>query len=196
MVSVSHPESTSAPGGSFLQKLNGVWHERALQLYMVVVLLHWAEHLMQAFQIYVMGWPRPESRGFLGQFFPWLVQSETLHYFYAIFMLVGLFLLLPGFTGRARTWWIIALVIQFWHHIEHFVLQAQIVVGQNMFGSTVPVSFVQVLMPKMRVELHLFYNTVVFIPMVIAMYYHMYPPASEREHTVACSCRRVGRKAA
>ena len=27
-----------------------------------------------------------------------------------------------------------------------------------------------------RVELHLFYNTIVFIPMVIAMYHHMFPP--------------------
>jgi len=31
-----------------------------------------------------------------------------------------------------------------------------------------------------RVELHLFYNTIVFIPMVVAMYFHMFPPAGER----------------
>jgi len=30
-----------------------------------------------------------------------------------------------------------------------------------------------------RVELHLFYNAVVFIPMVIGMYYHVFPPESE-----------------
>jgi hypothetical protein len=37
----------------------------------------------------------------------------------------------------------------------------------------VPVSFVQMLLPKFRVEIHLFYNTIVFIPMMIGMYYYM-----------------------
>ena len=38
-----------------------------------------------------------------------------------------------------------------------------------------------------RVELHLFYNTIVFIPMVVGMYYHMFPPATE-EPSHGCSC--------
>jgi hypothetical protein len=38
-----------------------------------------------------------------------------------------------------------------------------------------------------RVELHLFYNTVVFIPMVIAMYYHLFPTAVEASRQ-SCSC--------
>jgi hypothetical protein len=33
----------------------------------------------------------------------------------------------------------------------------------------------------------LFYNSIVFIPMVIGMYYHMFPPAGEKEKAV-CSC--------
>jgi hypothetical protein len=37
-----------------------------------------------------------------------------------------------------------------------------------------------------RVELHLFYNTIVFIPMVTAMYYHMFP--AEGEGNPACTC--------
>src|SRR6185312_5758721 len=35
---------------SFHDKLNAEWHERALQLFMVIVLGHWAEHLVQAYQ--------------------------------------------------------------------------------------------------------------------------------------------------
>src|SRR5439155_5613898 len=31
-----------------------------------------------------------------------------------------------------------------------------------------------------RLELHLFYNTVVFVPMVVAMLYHLFPGESER----------------
>jgi len=37
-----------------------------------------------------------------------------------------------------------------------------------------------------RVELHLFYNAVVFVPMVIGMYYHMFP--LEGEPKAVCTC--------
>ena len=87
---------------TFIDRLNGEWHETALRVFMVIVLAHWAEHLTQAFQIYALGWPVPESRGVLGQFFPWVIKSETLHYGYALVMLVGLFVLRQGFTGRSN----------------------------------------------------------------------------------------------
>lgn len=168
-----------------LDRLNHQWHERALQLFMIVVLAHWAEHLVQAVQVYVLNMPRPESRGVLGQWFPWLVRSELLHYGYAIIMLAAIWFLRSGFQGRSRTWWMIAFWIQFWHHIEHALLQIQAIVGANLFGAPVPTSLVQHWVP--RVELHLFYNTVVFIPMVIGMYYHIFPPAHEAPNE-GCSC--------
>jgi hypothetical protein len=175
---------------SLLEKLNREWHKPALQAFMVIVLAHWAEHLAQAFQIYVLGWPRPEARGVLGLWFPWLVASEALHYGYAIVMLIGLWILRTGFTGRSSTWWMIAFGIQFWHHIEHALLQGQVIAGANLFGSPVPVSILQLWIP--RVELHLFYNTIVFIPMMIGMYYHMFPPVGEEAHAgCACACRRT-----
>ena len=49
----------------------------------------------------------------------------------------------------------------------------------NFWGKPVPCSVLQLVFP--RVELHLFYNSIVFIPMVIGMYYHMFPPESEQE---------------
>lgn len=171
---------------SFHDKLNSVWHRRSLNLFMFIVLAHWAEHLTQAFQIYVLGWARPAAGGFLGLFFPWLVSSELLHYGYAIVMLVGLWMLRKGFTGTSRKWWTIALVIQFWHHIEHAVLQWQAITQNFWLGSPVPVSFLQMALPQSRVEIHLFYNAIVFIPMIIGMYYHMFPPKGEE--TPACTC--------
>jgi len=169
-----------------LSWLNSTGHERALHLFMVIVLAHWAEHLLQAFQIYALGWPVPEARGALGYFFPWLVKSEALHYGYALVMLIGLWILRPGFNGVAdRRWWTIALVIQFWHHIEHALLQGQYLLGQNLFGRPVPTSIAQLWFP--RVELHLFYNTIVFIPMALAMYHHMFPARSEQARRT-CSC--------
>ena len=183
----------SAPGTSFHEKLNSVWHERGLQLFMAIVLAHWAEHLVQAYQVYVMAWPRTKAGGVLGLWYPWLVQSETLHYGYAIVMLIGLWVFRKGFTGVSGTWWTISLAIQFWHHIEHFLLITQSTIQYNFWGSPVPVSVLQLVFP--RVELHLFYNTIVFIPMAIGMYYHMFPPESEK-HQAVCSCSRYSHPAA
>jgi len=170
---------------SFYEKLNTQWHERALQIFMLIVLAHWAEHLVQAYQIYVMGWPRPKALGLVGLWYPKLIQTETLHYGYALVMLIGIWVLRKGFTGRARTWWTIALVIQFWHHIEHFLLIYQATTHHNFWHKPVPCSVLQLFFP--RVELHLFYNTIVFIPMVIGMYYHMFPPENESRN-MNCTC--------
>ena len=181
------PNIHAAPGpnASFYEKLNTTWHERALQVFMFIVLAHWGEHLFQAYQIYVMGWPRPKANGLLGLWYPQLIKSEQLHYGYALVMLIGLWVLRKGFVGRARTWWTVALVIQFWHHIEHFLLIWQATAHHNFWGKPVPFSFLQLVIP--RVELHLFYNSVVFVPMVIGMYYHMFPSENEQENMV-CSC--------
>src|SRR4051795_13137117 len=105
-----------------METLNGPWHKRALQIFALIVLAHWVEHILQAIQIFALGWPRPQARGALGLVFPWLVSSETLHYGYAVVMLIGLILLRPSFSGRARTWWNVALGIQVWHHFEHLLL--------------------------------------------------------------------------
>ena len=189
-MSVAASRIAPATDFSFYQKLNSVWHKRALNTFMFIVLAHWAEHLTQAFQIYVLGWPRPRAGGVLGLFFPWLVSSEALHYGYAIVMLIGLWMLRKGFTGTSRKWWTVALVIQFWHHIEHAVLQYQAITGHYWFGSPVPVSFLQTLLPQSRVEIHLFYNAVVFIPMMIGMYYHMFPPKGEEAAGCTCALHR------
>ena len=175
-------------------RLNGEWHKPALLTFTVIVLAHWSEHLAQAFQVYVLGWPIPAARGVLGLPFPWLVKSELLHYAYALVMLVGLWIFRPGFKGRARTWWTIALGIQFWHHIEHAILQVQAIVGRNLLDMPVPTSLVQLWIP--RVELHLFYNSIVFIPMVIAMYWHLFPtPEEEAQHACTCAVHARSRAA-
>jgi len=180
-----HATAVSDSGQSLLQKLNSKWHERALQGFMIIVLGHWAEHLVQAYQIYVMGWPRPKALGLLGLWYPWLIQSEVLHYVYALVMLIGIWFLRKGFTGVSYTWWMVSFWIQFWHHIEHFLLIFQATTHHNFWGRPVPCSILQLIFP--RVELHLFYNTIVFIPMVIGMYYHMFPPVNE-EQRATCTC--------
>jgi hypothetical protein len=121
----------------------------------------------------------------LGLWFPWLVSSEALHYGYAVVMLVAFILLRPGFTGPARTWWTIALGIQVWHHVEHLLLLGQAQTGLFLLGNEVPTSVAQLVVP--RVQLHLFYNTIVFIPMIVAMVLHRRPSAPAVA-TPACTC--------
>ncbi len=181
----SAPDACGVPVGkvSFYEKINTRWHKPALQFFMFIVLAHWGEHLFQAYQIYVMGWPRPKALGMLGLLWPWAIKLEVLHYVYALIMLIGIWVLRKGFTGVSHTWWMVSFWIQFWHHIEHGVLQYQ-ALTHNWFHSPVPVSFLQLVFP--RVELHLFYNSVVFIPMVIAMYYHMFP--EEGQPKAHCTC--------
>lgn len=175
----------SVEGKGLLERLNGEWHEKALWTYTFIVLAHWAEHFVQAFQIYVLGWKLADARGVLGIYFPALIKSELLHYGYALVMIVCFWILRKGFVGRSYTWWMVAFWIQFWHHIEHALLQVQAIIGSNIGGSPVPMSLAQFVIP--RVELHLFYNTLVTIPMVIAMFYHMFPTAEEEAHT-KCNC--------
>jgi hypothetical protein len=167
--------------------LNGPLHRPALFVFMVIVLGHWLEHLVQAWQIWVLDWPRTQSRGLLGQAIPWLFKSEQLHYWLAIIMLIGLAALRPAFRGRALAWWTIALVLQFWHHFEHLLLLGQAVSGSHLLGRPVPTSVLQLWLP--RVELHLFYNAIVTVPMLVAVYLHR-RPSQTAPVVLACDCAR------
>jgi hypothetical protein len=45
---------TTDRGQGLIEKLNGPWHERALWVYLTIVILHWVEHLFQAAQIWIL----------------------------------------------------------------------------------------------------------------------------------------------
>ena len=175
--------ATTTKRQGVLEKLNGQWHERALWIYLFIVVIHWVEHLFQAAQIWILGMPRPEALGALGYLFPWLVKSEVMHFTYAVLMFIGLVLLRPGFRGAAKGWWTASLVIQGWHLVEHSLLQFQAIAGQNLFGSPVPTSILQQFVP--RPELHLLYNLAVFIPMIVAMWLHTRPSQASAN---GCTC--------
>jgi hypothetical protein len=149
------------------------FHARCLMLFVLGINIpHWAEHLVQAIQIWVFGWPREKALGVLGLIWPWMIKEEVLHTFYAIAMLIGLIVLLPGFTSAsAKKWWALGLVIQSWHFFEHFLLWYQFNTHMNFWGKAVPTSVLQLWFP--RVELHLVYNTIVTVPMIIAMIVYM-----------------------
>jgi hypothetical protein len=181
------------PWSGLHRLLNVRWHRNSLLIFAIITWVHVAEHVFQAVQIFVLGWPRPQALGALGMLSPWLIKSEWLHYAYAIIMLLGLFLLRPAFSGQARRWWDLALAIQFWHHIEHGLLLYQALTGHLLFGTAVPSSVLQLVIP--RAELHIFYNLVVLVPMMIGMYLHRYG-RPDQVHAPICDCRKAADDAA
>ncbi len=174
---------------SLIHALNGRWHKLAMMIFMVIILAHLSEHIAQVVQLWVLGWSRKESMGLLGLAYPWMMKSEALHYGHALFMLVGLAVLRPAIVvGQALLWWNIAFAIQFWHHLEHALLFGQAIIHNNLNEFAAPVSIAQLVAQYFsgqpfagqpwlpRIELHLFYNLIVLIPMLVALYYHRFPP--------------------
>lgn len=141
-----------------------------MMFFMTVVIGHFLEHVIQAYQLFILKLPRAECLGLLGYYYPWLIHSEWLHYSLALFMLVGLWYLRPLiYTRKARYWWKVTIVLQFLHHIEHLVPLTQSITKHYIYGASKPMSLLQIWIP--RIELHFIYNVIVMIPMVIAMVY-------------------------
>jgi hypothetical protein len=153
-------------------------HVHWLWLFMVLVAFHWSEHLSQMYQIYVMGWLPAKAGGMLGLWFPAINKAEVLHTTYNLLLWGGILLLLPGFKGRARGWWMAALVIQSWHLFEHILLQVQWLTGNYLFGAPQQISIGQLWFP--RPELHFAYNLLVFTPMMVAVVLYMRSQLSQR----------------
>lgn len=160
--------------------IHGMWHGRMLALYMVLVVVHGIEHIMQVYQAFVLGWLRSESGGALGLWMPQLAMSEVLHFSYNLFQLLGLLILRGGFKGRARRWWNIAIVFQTWHFFEHVLLQWQWLSGVYLFGKPQQVSLLELFIP--RIELHFIYNMIVVLPTLIAVTLYIMERRQARQH--------------
>jgi hypothetical protein len=169
--------------------LNGPGHARALVVFLAVVTAHMLEHVAQAIQVFVLGWPRPQALGLLGLVWPWLVQSEWLHFSDVLLTLVGLLVLRPGFRGEARRWWTAAIAVGIWHLVEHTLLVGQVLTGSTLWSAAQPTSVVQLVVP--RVELHLFYNGIVLAAILMALSYRRWGIRRRRSREVVAS--RVAR---
>lgn len=172
----------------FFARINGGLHEQALWLYMLIVFGHWLEHIAQVYQVYILGWVPAKAGGALGLVAPGLAMAEVLHFGYNLFLIGGIVLLRPGFAGRSRFWWNLALLAQGWHFFEHILLQAQYLTGHYLFGASMQISILQQWFP--RVELHFMYNLIVFLPLLIGVLYHFYPPPNEPVNE-RCTCNQL-----
>lgn len=153
------------------QPFNQVWFRRLLILYLILIVGHFAEHVLQLIQAAVLAWPRPEAGGLIGLWSPQLLTNESLHFSYNLMQLLGLLVLSYHVTGRARVWWRIAIVVQLWHFFEHFLLQSQWLTGIFLFNTAKQMGIGELLVP--RLELHFIYNALVFFPTMIGVYFYV-----------------------
>jgi hypothetical protein len=163
----------SGPFAGLLAWLNGPMHARAVWIFMLIIVAHWLEHVLQIFQIYALGWAPASAGGLLGVIFPKLIETESLHFVYDFIQWAGIALLWGGFRGRAHSIWTISVVAQSWHFFEHVLLMGQVVTGYYLFGAAHQISILQIWFP--RPELHFIYNLIVFVPMVIAVHSYLQP---------------------
>jgi hypothetical protein len=70
------------------------------------------------------------------------------------------------------------------------MLLAQTTVNKILFGSSEPTTILQLVIP--RGELHLVYNAVVFVPVLVAVYFHLYSPGREVQASTCGCSHRVG----
>lgn len=142
-----------------------------LNYFLLIVYMHLFEHIAQMFQLYILHWERPKCLGLLGLIWPQLIHSEYLHYGHALFMLLGIYYLTKYMYTKTSLWWMsLTLLLAFYHHFEHLLLLVQSISHVYFFDKTVPTSIGQLWFP--RIELHMFYNLLVGIPMIIALYYN------------------------
>lgn len=163
--------------------LNGSRHVQALVAYMVIVSIHFLEHVTQILQVRLLGMTPREAGGLFGEVLPNLVANESLHMSYNTLQLTGLILLAPGFrkSHAAKRLWIAAIVAQTWHWLEHAFLQVQYLTGHYFYGAIKQMSVLERFFP--RVELHFAYNLSVVVPTVAALV--VYLVQRSRERTVA-----------
>ena len=166
----AHRQLNSTQPATF-KPFNQVWFRRLLMLYLVLIVSHFAEHVLQLIQAVILTWPRAEAGGLLGLWSPQLLTNESLHFSYNLMQLVGLLALSYSVAGHARRWWRIAIAVQLWHFFENFLLQSQSLTGIFLFNANMQTGVGELLLP--RLELHFIYNALVFVPTIIGVVIYM-----------------------
>jgi len=132
-------------------------------LFLIIVLIHFCEHLAQVYQLYFLNWPRLDCLGLIGLKYPLLIQNELLHYFFAIYMLVGMNYFYYKVTNKF--WWNVGIGIQTYHYLEHVILLNQ---WLNKIPLKDRISIGSFLLP--RLELHFVYNLIVSLCMLLSIF--------------------------
>jgi hypothetical protein len=158
----------------FTESLWKYRHYKWFSLYGIMIVtqtLHFIEHIAQIVEVDVIGLPRSQSRGIIGN-----LDAEYVHFFFDTSLLIGVIILLFKFRKSIPLW--VALVVAIWHTAEHWYITYYYTFDRANYnplpapglhahegllgagGLLWPSS------PFLRIELHFFYNLLFTVPLV------------------------------
>lgn len=122
---------------------------------------HVVEHVVQVFQIHILGQPPKEARGIFGA-----LDIEWVHFTWNTWVLVAVVLLALRF--RKNPWLLLGLAFAAWHELEHVVIMSTYL-ATGTVGTPGILSRGGILgSPLIRPDLHFAYNIIESTPLAIA----------------------------
>lgn len=144
-------------------------HYSWLALFEVVLISqlgHFVEHLVQIYQIHVLGLTGPAARGIFGQ-----LDIEWVHFGFNTYLLIAFLLLALKF--RRNPWLWVSVVVAVVHEIEHLYIMTNFLrtgtpglPGLLARGGVIHI-------PLSRADVHFLYNLVESIPMMLAFVWQL-----------------------
>ncbi len=153
-------------------KAAGAW----LTLYLILVVTqsgHVLEHVVQVVQLRVLHEPKEHAHGIFGA-----LDVEWVHFVWNSWILLAIVVLLIGRPGNR--WLLIAAPLAAWHLAEHVVLIATYL-ATGVEGSPGLLAMGGLIgngLPIPRPELHLLYNVMETIPLIIGLAVAWFGPRS------------------
>ena len=138
-----------------------------IELLVVVQGLHFIEHIAQVTEVDILGLPRSQSHGIIGN-----LDQEYVHFFFDTFLTIGVIILLFKFRKNIALW--VCLVIGLWHSTEHWYITYYYTFDRPAYlagksnGLLARGGLLWPNSPLPRIELHFFYNLIFTIPLIWA----------------------------
>jgi hypothetical protein len=158
----------------FTESLWKYKHYKWFALYGILIItqgLHFIEHIAQIVEVDVVGLPRSQSRGIIGN-----LDAEYVHFFFDTFLLIGVIILLFRFRKNIALW--VTFVVGVWHTAEHWYITYFYTFDRANFnpapapglhaheGLLAKGGLLWPNSPLPRIELHFIYNLLFTIPLV------------------------------
>ena len=138
-----------------------------IELLVVTQGLHFIEHIAQITEVDILGLPRSQSHGIIGN-----LDQEYVHFFFDTFLTIGVIILLFRFRKNIALW--VCLVIGIWHSAEHWYITYYYTFDRPAYlagksnGLLARGGLLWPSSPLPRIELHFLYNLIFTIPLVWA----------------------------
>lgn len=144
-------------------------HYQWLALFEVVLISqvgHFIEHLVQMYQIHILGLRGVAARGIFGQ-----LDVEWVHFLFNSYLLIAFLLLALRF--RKNPWLWATLVVALIHEFEHlYIMRNYFITGKQGLPGLLGRGGV-ISIPLLRADVHFLYNLVESVPMMLAFIWQL-----------------------